>query len=71
MTAQAFIRLRFDAGEAYRFDWSHEAIELHGLPVVVKVAQMRLFQMQEMVFDVHDEAFAFYGGGLPAASTTT
>ncbi|MGO4172567.1 hypothetical protein [Bosea sp. TAF32] len=42
MPAQAFIRLRFDAGEAYQFDWSHEAIELHGLPVVVKVAQMWL-----------------------------
>jgi len=40
--AQAFIPLRFDPGEAYQFDWSHEAIDVHGLPVVVKVAQMRL-----------------------------
>ena len=74
LPAQAFIPLRFDPGEAYQFDWSHEAIELHGLPVVVKVAQMRLSysrmpivrayfrETQEMVFDAHDKAFAFYGG---------
>lgn len=72
LPAQAFIPLRFDPGEAYQFDWSHEAIELHGLPVVV--AQMRLAysrmpivrayfrETQEMVFDAHDKAFAFYGG---------
>jgi transposase len=40
--AQAFIPLRFDPGEAYQFDWSHEGIELHGLPLTVKVAQVRL-----------------------------
>ena len=74
LPARAFIPLRFDPGEAYQFDWSHEAIELHGLPVVVKVAQMRLAysrmpivrayfrETQEMVFDAHDKAFAFYGG---------
>lgn len=74
LPAQAFIPLRFDPGEAYQFDWSHETIELHGLPVVVKVAQMRLAysrmpivrayfrETQEMVFDAHDKAFAFYGG---------
>ena len=31
--AHAFIPLRFDPGEAYQFDWSHEGIELHGLPL--------------------------------------
>jgi hypothetical protein len=36
------VPLRFDPGEAYQFDWSHEAIELHGLPLTVKLAQMRL-----------------------------
>jgi len=73
--AQAFIPLSFDPGEAYQFDWSHEAIELAGLPLTVKVAQMRLAfsrmpfvrayfrETQEMVFDAHDKAFAFYGGG--------
>jgi transposase len=72
--AQAFIPLRFDPGEAYQFDWSHETIEYCGLPVAVKVAQMRLSysrmpfvrayfrETQEMVFDAHDRAFAFYGG---------
>ncbi len=62
------------SGEAYQFDWSHEAIELCGLPVTVKVAQMRLSysrmpfvraymrETQEMVFDAHDKAFASYGG---------
>ncbi len=33
--AQAFIPLSFDPGEAYQFDWSHEAIELAGLPHTV------------------------------------
>jgi transposase len=71
---QAFIPLRFDPGEAYQFDWSHEAIEFAGVPLTVKVAQMRLAysrmpfvcayfrETQEMVFDAHDRAFAFYGG---------
>ena len=29
---QAFVALRFDPGEAYQFDRSHEAIELAGMP---------------------------------------
>ena len=71
--AQAFIPLRFDPGEAYQFDWSREGIELQSLPLTVKLAQMRLSysrmpivrayprETQEMVFDAHDKAFAFYG----------
>src|SRR5215210_3850772 len=71
---QAFVPLRFDPGEAYQFDWSHEGVEFNGLPLTVKVAQMRLAysrmpfvrayfrESQEMVFDAHDRAFAFYGG---------
>jgi transposase len=74
LPVQAFVPLSFDPGEAYQFDWSHEAIEFCGLPLVVKVAQMRLShsrmpfvrayfrESQEMVFDAHDKAFAFYGG---------
>jgi transposase len=70
----AFIPLRFEPGEAYQFDWSHEGIEFNGLPLMVKAAQMRLAysrmpfvrtyfrETQEMVFDAHDRAFAFYGG---------
>ena len=71
---QAFIPLSFDPGEAYQFDWSHDAIEMAGLPMTVKVAHMRLSfsrmpfvrayprETQEMVFDAHDKAFTFYGG---------
>jgi transposase len=74
LPTQAFIPLRFDPGEAYQFDWSHEAIDFAGVPLTVKVAQMRLAhsrmpfvrayfrESQEMVFDAHDHAFAFYGG---------
>jgi transposase len=75
VAAKAFIPLSFEPGEAYQFDWSHETIELVGLPLVVKVAHMRLAfsrmpfvrayyrETQEMVFDAHDKGFAFYGGG--------
>ena len=71
---QAFVPLSFEPGEAYQFDWSHEQIEFAGLPLTVKVAQVRLAysrmpfvrayfrETQEMVFDAHDRAFAFYGG---------
>jgi transposase len=71
---EAFVPLRFEPGEAYQFDWSHEGVELHGLPLTVKLAQMRLAysrmpfvrayfrETQEMVFDAHDRAFSFYGG---------
>jgi transposase len=74
LPVQAFVPLAFDPGEAYQFDWSHEGIEFCGLPLTVKVAQMRLAhsrmpfvrayfrETQEMVFDAHDRAFAFYGG---------
>jgi transposase len=71
---QAFVPLSFDPGEAYPFDWSHEAIELAGMPHTAKVAHMRLAfsrmpfvrayfrESQEMAFDAHDKAFAFFGG---------
>jgi transposase len=32
---QAFVPLRFDPGEAYQFDLSHEGIEFNGLPLTV------------------------------------
>ena len=74
MDAPAFIPLLFQPGEAYQFDWSHEDVEIAGLPVRVKVAHMRLCasravyvrayprETQEMVFDAHARAFAFFGG---------
>jgi transposase len=72
--AAAFIPLRFDAGEAYQFDWSHELVELGGVAVKVKVAHFRLCYSRmpfciayyreslEMLLDAHVHAFAFYGG---------
>jgi transposase len=72
--AAAFVPLSFAPGEAYQFDWSHETIILNGMAFEVKVAHMRLChsrmpfvrayprEAQEMVFDAHDKAFAFYRG---------
>ena len=72
--AQAFVPMSFAPGDAYQFDWSHETITLQGLPLVIKAAHMKLShsrmpfvrvyfrETQELVFDAHDQAFAFYGG---------
>ena len=73
-TAVAFVPLSFAPGEAYQFDWSHEVVLIAGVTVTVKVAQVRLChsrmlfvrayprESQEMVFDAHDRAFAFFKG---------
>jgi transposase len=73
-TAQAYVPLSFAPGEAYQFDWSHEIVLINGVTVAVKVAHMRLChsrmlfvrayprETQEMVFDAHDRAFAFFKG---------
>jgi len=73
-SAAAFVPLIFAPGEAYQFDWSHEIIILDGVTTEVKVAHMRLThsrmsfirayprESQEMVFDAHDRAFAFFRG---------
>jgi transposase len=72
--AAAFVPLSFAPGEAYQFDWSHEVVVLNGVTVKVKVAHVRLChsrmpfvrayprESQEMVFDAHDRAFAFFKG---------
>jgi transposase len=74
MTAEAYVPLSFDPGEAYQFDWSHEVVLINGVTVTVKVAHLRLChsrmlfvrayprETQEMVFDAHDRAFAFFKG---------
>ena len=71
---EAFVPLSFAPGEAYQFDWSHEIVLLRGVTTAVKVAQVRLChsrmffvrayprETQEMVFDAHDRAFAFFRG---------
>jgi transposase len=72
---EAFVPLSFAPGEAYQFDWSHEVVVLGGATVTVRVAQVRLChsrmpfvrayprETQEMLFDAHDRAFAFFKGG--------
>jgi transposase len=72
--AAAFVPLSFAPGEAYQFDWSHEVVLIGGVTVPVKVAHVRLChsrmmfvrayprETQEMVFDAHDRAFAFFRG---------
>lgn len=73
-TPEAYVPLSFAPGEAYQFDWSHEIVVLGGATVTVKVAHVRLChsrmllvrayprETQEMVFDAHDRAFAFFKG---------
>ena len=74
VSAAAFVPLSFAPGEAYQFDWSHEVVVMAGATMTVKVAHMRLChsrmmfvrayprESQEMVFDAHDRAFAFFRG---------
>ena len=73
-TAEAYVPLSFAPGEAYQFDWSHELVLINGTTVTVKVAHVRLChsrmlfvrayprETQEMVFDAHNRAFAFFKG---------
>jgi transposase len=73
-TAAAYVPLSFAPGEAYQFDWSHEIVVIGGVTTMVKVAHVRLChsrmpfvrayprESQEMVFDAHDRAFAFFKG---------
>jgi transposase len=73
-SSAAFVPLSFAPGEAYQFDWSHEVVLINGTTVIVKVAHIRLChsrmlfvrayprETQEMVFDAHDRAFAFFKG---------
>jgi transposase len=73
-TAEAYVPLSFAAGEAYQFDWSHEVVLIDGTTVTVKLAHVRLChsrmlfvrayprESQEMVFDAHIRAFAFFKG---------
>jgi hypothetical protein len=68
------VPLSFAPGEAYQFDWSHEIVLINGTTVTVKVAHLRLChsrmlfvrayprETQEMVFDAHERAFAFFKG---------
>ena len=73
-TADAYVPLSFAPGEAYQFDWSHEIALIGGVTTILKVAHVRLChsrmmfvrayprESQEMVFDAHERAFAFFKG---------
>ena len=64
----------FDPGDAFQFDWSHETAQLGGVNTAIKMAHISLChsrffltiaylrESQEMVFDAHNRAFAFFGG---------
>src|ERR1700741_2387527 len=79
-TAEAYVPLSFAPGEAYQFDWSHEVVLINGVTVTVKVAHVRLChsrmlfvrayprETQEMVFDAHNRAFAFFKGTCTSGS---
>lgn len=70
----AFVPLSFQAGEAYQFDWSEERVWIGDNTRRVQMAQMTLCysrqpflrgyprMTQEMLFDAHNQAFAWYGG---------
>jgi len=74
LSRQVFVPLSFDPAEAFQFDWSHEQVELAGMPAIVKVAHIRLCysrlflitayprETQEMVLDAHIRGFEFFGG---------
>jgi transposase len=74
LTAEAYVPLSFEPGEAYQFDWSHEIVRINNTTVTIKVAHVRLChsrmffirayprETQEMLFDAHDRAFSFFRG---------
>lgn len=71
---EAFVPLVFQPGDACQFDWSAEQVEIGGVLQSIKVAHFRMAysrqmfvaayprEMQEMVLDAHNRAFAFFGG---------
>src|SRR6516165_7919156 len=65
------------SGEPYQFDWSHETIEYcasggrEGRADAAVFVRAHFRETQEMVFDAHDRAFAFYGGVSAAGASTT
>ena len=72
--SSAYVPLEFQPGEAYQFDWSQEQAWVGGRASRLKVAQMVLCysrkvflsayrrESQEMLFDAHNRAFAYFGG---------
>ena len=84
LSANAFVPLAFELGEAYQFDWSEEGLVVGGIYYRVQVSHMKLCasrafwlvaypsQGHEMLFDAHTRSFAALGGvARRGASTTT
>ncbi|MRR52220.1 MAG: IS21 family transposase [Rhodocyclaceae bacterium] len=71
---KAYVPLRFEAGEAYQFDWSEEHLLIGGVWRKVMAAHLKLCfsrafvvqaypsQSHEMLFDAHTRAFTALGG---------
>lgn len=69
-----FIPMVYAPGEAYQFDWSQESVQIGGAEQKIKLAHLRLAhsrmfflsaypkETQEMLFEAHNRAFAFFGG---------
>lgn len=71
---QAYIPLSFAPGEAFQFDWREDWALIAGVKTKLQVAHTKLSysrvfamraylqQPHEMLFDVHEHAFALFGG---------
>ena len=74
VSANAFVPLLFELGEAYQFDWSEEGLVVGGIYYRMQVSQLKLCasrafwlvaypsQGHEMLFDAHTRSFAAMGG---------
>jgi len=74
ITANAFVPLVFELGDAFQFDWSEEGLVVGGIYYRAQVAQLKLCasrafwlvaypsQRHEMLFDAHTRSFAALGG---------
>ena len=71
---RAFVPLKFEAGEAFQFDWSEEGLVVGGIYYRLQVSHMKLCfsrafwlvaypsQGHEMLFDAHTRSFCALGG---------
>ena len=74
VSANAFVPLAFELGEAFQFDWSEEGLVVGGIYYRMQVSHLKLCasrafwlvaypsQGHEMLFDAHTRSFAAMGG---------
>jgi hypothetical protein len=72
--ANAFVRLAFELGEVFQFDWSEEGLLVGGIYYRLQVSHKKLCvsrafwlvaypsQGHEMLFEAHTRSFAALGG---------